>query len=146
MTRQLLDVNVLIALAWPNHVHHRAAQAWFGTVRPAWATTPITQCGFVRVSANPRFVPTAVGPGDAVAMLAAMIRTGDHEFLADAVELVVGSGREPTHLTGHQQVTDAHLLAVAEHHGAGLATFDRAVRALADRPQAVTVIAVPGLT
>ena len=25
----LLDVNVLIALAWPNHVHHAAARAWF---------------------------------------------------------------------------------------------------------------------
>ena len=24
----LLDVNVLIALAWPNHVHHAAAHTW----------------------------------------------------------------------------------------------------------------------
>ena len=26
MTPYLLDTNVLIALAWPNHVHHREAQ------------------------------------------------------------------------------------------------------------------------
>jgi predicted nucleic acid-binding protein len=25
----LLDVNVLVAFAWPNHVHHSAAQHWF---------------------------------------------------------------------------------------------------------------------
>lgn len=25
----LLDVNVLIALAWPTHIHHEAAHAWF---------------------------------------------------------------------------------------------------------------------
>lgn len=24
----LFDVNLLIALAWPNHVHHRAGHAW----------------------------------------------------------------------------------------------------------------------
>jgi predicted nucleic acid-binding protein len=27
----LLDVNLLIALAWPNHVHHTSARAWFST-------------------------------------------------------------------------------------------------------------------
>ena len=25
----LLDVDVLVALAWPNHVHHDPARAWF---------------------------------------------------------------------------------------------------------------------
>ena len=29
----LPDVNVLIALAWPNHVHHDAARSWFATNR-----------------------------------------------------------------------------------------------------------------
>ena len=37
----LLDVNVLIALAWPNHVHHVAARAWFEEHREeGWATCP----------------------------------------------------------------------------------------------------------
>ena len=35
----LLDVNVLIALVWPNHVHHEAARAWFTRRRKdGWAT------------------------------------------------------------------------------------------------------------
>ena len=25
----LPDVNVLVALAWPNHVHHEQARGWF---------------------------------------------------------------------------------------------------------------------
>ena len=25
----LVDVNVLVALAWPNHVHHGATRSWF---------------------------------------------------------------------------------------------------------------------
>lgn len=36
---RLLDVNVLIALAWPNHVHHDAAGSWFARLRrTGWAT------------------------------------------------------------------------------------------------------------
>jgi hypothetical protein len=39
----LLDVNVLIALGWPDHVHHAAARHWFGqSCSNGWATTPIT--------------------------------------------------------------------------------------------------------
>ena len=34
-------------------------------------------------------------------------------------------------LTGYQQVTDAHLLALAERHGGCVATFDRELAALA---------------
>lgn len=128
MTRHLFDVNVLVALAWPNHVHHGAAQRWFANHQPAWATTPITECGFVRVSSNPRVVATAVGPSDAMTMLATMTAWGDHEFLPDPISHVIGT--EAITLTGHQQVTDAHLVALARHHGAVLATFDRAVRAL----------------
>jgi len=42
---------VLIALAWPNHVHHERAQAWFSSSRDqGWATCPVTESGFVRVS------------------------------------------------------------------------------------------------
>ena len=46
----LPDVNVLIALAWPNHVHHDAARSWFAESRATgWATCPVTEAGFVRV-------------------------------------------------------------------------------------------------
>ena len=45
----LLDVNVLIALAWPNHVHHELSLRWFKEQQPrGWATCPATQTGFVQ--------------------------------------------------------------------------------------------------
>ena len=50
----LLDVNVLLALAWPTHVHHLAAHRWFAENHDAgWATCPLTQLGFVRLAMQP---------------------------------------------------------------------------------------------
>ena len=66
----LLDVNVLIALAWPNHVHHAGATRWFAEVHEAgWATTPTTESGFVRISSNARVFPEGVTPGQAAEVL-----------------------------------------------------------------------------
>ena len=59
----LLDVNVLIALASPLHVHHVQAHAWFESVgQKSWATCPLTQLAFVRNSANPKIISAAVSP------------------------------------------------------------------------------------
>lgn len=69
----LLDVNVLVALAWESHVHHVAATTWFDEFAVAgWSTCPITESGFVRVSANPRALPVAVSIKDALVVLAAL--------------------------------------------------------------------------
>ena len=58
----LLDVNVLVALFQPDHVHHELAHDWFAENRRAgWATCPITETGLVRLLANPRF-HTAASP------------------------------------------------------------------------------------
>lgn len=48
--RALLDVNVLIALFNPSHVHHEIAHDWFGDHRASgWATCAITENGFLAV-------------------------------------------------------------------------------------------------
>ena len=77
----LLDVNVLIALAWPNHVHHEAARAWFtGRRREGWATCLLTEAGFVRVSCNPSVVRHSVTPADAILHLRRLRRLESHAF------------------------------------------------------------------
>ena len=78
----LLDVNVLVALAWPNHIFHKAAREWFSSVHQAgWATCPITQSGFVRVSSNPRVIPEARSPAEAIGLKnVAVIRMSVHGF------------------------------------------------------------------
>lgn len=54
MSVYLLDANVLLALAWPNHLHHAAAHLWFAkNHKSGWATCPLTQLAFVRLSMQP---------------------------------------------------------------------------------------------
>ncbi len=140
----LLDVNLLISLAWHNHVHHRSAQKWFrGRSSLPWATTPVTESGFVRLSSNRVVIPTGVTPSEALALLSRIRQVEGHVFLPDDLELVVGKGHVPAgRIVGHRQVTDAHLLAVARRHKARLATLDRAVVTLAGRDP-TDVVLVP---
>lgn len=52
MTTELPDVNVLVALLQPSHVGHEMAMQWFESVE-SYATTPVTELGFVRLALNP---------------------------------------------------------------------------------------------
>jgi uncharacterized protein len=136
----LLDVNLLVSMAWPNHVHHRQASSWFRSRRgEPWATTPFTEAGFVRVSSNRSAIPSAVTPGEAIALLERMREVPGHRFLADDVTLVLGTEVPRARMVAHRQVTDAHLLALARRHGARLASLDRGVAALAGNDDVVLV-------
>ena len=130
MSVGLLDVNVLIALAWPSHVHHREAHAWFAANRSAgWATCPLTQCAFVRLSSNPKIIPEAVTPVEALALLHEMVSLEHHVFWPDSIPF----HREPVPtelLVSHRQVTDAYLLGLSISHKGKLVTLDRGVAAL----------------
>ena len=127
----LLDVNVLIAMAWPTHRAHEKVQEWLARrAREGWATCPLTQTGFVRVLSNPAFSPNALTPAHALALLRANLDHPAHRFWADELSFI--GALEPFHprLAGHQQVTDAYLLGLAIHKKGKLATMDRAVLAL----------------
>jgi toxin-antitoxin system PIN domain toxin len=137
----LLDVNLLVSLAWPNHVHHRPALKWFrARGAEAWATTPVTESGFVRVSCNASAIPTSVTPPEAIELLDRMREVAGHRFLADDIDLVVGTYLAADRLVTYRQVTDAHLLAVARRHGACLATFDRGIVTLAGGTKDVKLV------
>ncbi|MGI8524374.1 MAG: TA system VapC family ribonuclease toxin [Nocardioides sp.] len=139
----LLDVNVLVALAWPNHVGHRAARAWFAThAERGWATTPVTETGFARVSCNRRALPTATTAAIAADLLGQLRAARGHRFWADDVEGVGGGHVDLERLSGHRQVTDAHLLAVCASYDGRLATFDRGLRTLATDQSMVELVEV----
>jgi len=124
----LLDVNALVALAWDSHIHHAATREWFAANAGAgWATCPLTESGFVRVSSNPIVLPSAIGVEDARGVLASLRAAGRHRFLVDDVSMTDG---DVPPLVAHRQVTDAHLLMLARRHGIRLVTFDGGVRAL----------------
>lgn len=137
----LLDVNVLVALAWSTHVHHHRAVGWFSDRAPApWATTPVTQAGFIRVSSNRKVLPDARSPGEAAAVLRAITDLGGHRFWSDDLDLARAPEVAFERLRGYRQVTDAHLLALAVRHQGALVTFDAAVGELADRSDRVIVL------
>ncbi|HUH68968.1 MAG TPA: TA system VapC family ribonuclease toxin [Mycobacterium sp.] len=125
----LLDVNALIALAWDSHIHHVRMRQWFAAnASRGWATCPVTESGFVRVSTNPKVLPSPIGVADARRVLAALRSTEGHRFLVDDVSVV--DDDVPT-ILGHRQVSDAHLLTLARRRSVRLVTFDAAVVALA---------------
>jgi hypothetical protein len=125
----LLDVNVLVALFDPEHVHHEAAHGWFAPAREAgWATCPLTENGFVRVLSNPSYPGRRTTVGHAVDRLQQFTLSGHHAFWPDDVSLLDSGRISRAHLTGHREVTDTYLLALASEHGGALVTFDRNVR------------------
>lgn len=127
----LLDVNVLIALAWPNHAHHGRARRWFEHHhRSGWATTPVSESGFVRVSSNRAAIATATTPELALELLRQMTALPGHEFWIDDLRLVTDDRADASLMISHRDVTDAHLLAVAERHGGRLVTFDSRIARL----------------
>lgn len=129
----LLDVNVLVALAWPNHVHHGAARAWFAeNQRHGWATCGVTESGFIRVSSNRRITPDARPPAEAAELLRRMCALPRHTFLIDDVQLAEHAAVMGGRVLASAQVTDFHLLLVAQAHTANLATFDRGLLPIAD--------------
>lgn len=124
----LLDVNVLVALAWPNHVHHRLARSWFQKNRSrGWATCSITENSFVRISSNPKVVDEARTPPETVHLLRRLIELESHRFLEDDVSIAGAEAGEIERIRGHRQVMDAHLIRLARRHGCRLATFDRRI-------------------
>jgi hypothetical protein len=137
----LLDVNVLVALAWPNHVHHAAALAWFEKVgRAGFATCPVTQSGFVRVSSNKRAIPDARSPREAREILQRITALPGHVFWPDDIKIASNEHIAWERLGSHAQVTDAHLLALAIHRCGRLATFDRGLVDLALEGDAACVV------
>ncbi|HEY4989057.1 MAG TPA: TA system VapC family ribonuclease toxin [Opitutaceae bacterium] len=127
MKGYLLDVNVLIALAWPNHPQHATAHGWFGREHSeGWGTCMVTQIGFVRVSSHAA-VEHHVSTQEAWRQLSEIASLPTHSFWSeppDGCRNEVFLRTLPSILT-HGGVTDGYLATVAAFHGGKLATFDR---------------------
>ena len=139
----LLDVNVLVAMAEPGHVHFREAHHWFDSSRDgAWGLCPLTEVSFVRLTTNPRFNAGARSIEMATAILQTLKRHPDYLPLRSDkgwVELTAPFSRR---IVGHQQVTDAYLLGLAIEMDAVLVTFDRGIRDGLARPAFVENVLV----
>ena len=82
----LLDINLLVALFDPDHVHHELAHDWFDDNRTdGWATCPVTENGFVQVLANSAYGSAVSDAAALVERLRRFCASGHHEFWPDAV-------------------------------------------------------------
>jgi uncharacterized protein len=126
VTAFLLDVNVLIALIDPAHIHHDAAHAWFaGEGRKAWATCPLTQNSVLRVVGHRRYPNSPGTPASVAQVMKELCALPGHEFWTDDISLLDGKRVEVGRILSSAQVTDSYLLALALANSGKLATFDR---------------------
>ena len=124
----LLDVNVLIALVHPRHIHHDVAHDWFADEHGSgWATCPLTENGFLRVlgnlARNNAFVPIPVLSGH----LRRFCASRGHEFWPETISVRDERLFDLSLVRGHRQITDIYLLGLAVKRAWRFVTFDRAV-------------------
>ncbi len=125
--KYLLDVNVLVAWGWSDHIDHDRVVKWIARIAATKAdvlmTSPIPQLGFVRVSVQRANSQVSVAKASEV--LAGMLEAlGEaHQFLPDDQAAL----QWPEWCHGAGRTTDAHLLALARAHDAELATLDAGI-------------------
>jgi uncharacterized protein len=121
----LLDINILLAVADPEHGHHEKAEAFFlANHRSGWATCLNTENGFVRIISNPKYpkgLETAEAARDALWQLCAF---EGHRFWPDDLSL-----RSMGSLPTWKHLTDNYLLNLAVQRLGKLATVDRRINA-----------------
>jgi uncharacterized protein len=128
--RYLLDVNTVLALLDPRHVFDETAQAWAAAEPEAlWLTCPLVQNGVIRVAAHASY-PNSLGTVRAVReVLQSFCDSPRHEHCPDDISLLEDEWiAQPEALTP-SRLTDLYLVALARHHRARLATFDRRIPA-----------------
>lgn len=125
--RALFDVNVLLALFDPEHMHHRRASGWWDRQKSdGWASCPLTQNGFIRIIAKPSY-PDPLPIAKAISLLWGQLALPSHAFWLDDISIADPAVFDHRRILGPNQLTDVYLLALAVENGGRLATFDRSI-------------------
>jgi toxin-antitoxin system PIN domain toxin len=124
----LLDVNVLVALFNPEHIHHELAHDWFAEHHDnGWATCPLTENGFVRLLSTPNKDAPPLRAAELVDRLRTFCKSPHHVFWPDGPSILDASVFNHAFIRGHRQLTDIYLLGLARKMNGTLATFDRTI-------------------
>ena len=124
-TTWLLDVNVLLALLDPTHLHHALAHEWFATARRSWASCNLTQNGALRIMSHPRYGNAVATTALAAELLSELCSQPGHVWWPADLSLLDSPLVDRSRLLSSGQVTDTWLLALAVQRGGRLATFDK---------------------
>jgi hypothetical protein len=126
VTKYLLDVNVLISLVNPKHVHHQIVRKWFSEISPdTWVTCPITELGLIRIMSNPSYGSEYDRP-EQIANYLDMLkkRYDNYEFWSEDISLTENSIIDLPSVMSWKHLTDAYLLGIAYKNKGKLATLD----------------------
>ena len=124
----LLDVNVLIALVDPQHVHRHLAHDWFQAHGgDGWATCPLTQNALLRILGNPRYPNSPGSPAVLMPLPQELLAHPAHVFWPDSLSWNEADLFLSDELLHHGQITDTYLLALAVHHEGVLISFDQRI-------------------
>ncbi len=141
-TEALLDVNVLIASVFADHVMHGAARSFVEKLEH-FHTTPMTQGGFLRFATRPwknerkEEQPPRLSMAEAQGKLLEFTVAAGHRFLPDDVPLTELGLRS---MQGHRQWTDAYLLHLAHRRGLALASLESRMANLDDPTKPVLFV------
>ena len=130
MKRYLLDVNALLALLDPLHIHHDAAHRWFERQSPLRLfTCSHTENGVIRVASQPKY-PNSLGTAGRVRqVMQDFIQQTSAEACDREVSLLTEGVLLRPDLLTPARVADLYLLALAAFNHAILATFDQRIPA-----------------
>lgn len=114
----LPDVNLLLAYGWRSHANHSMSRAWFANLSE-FATCPITELGFLRVSMSPAYRASFE---DATRILATLTTMKTATFLScDLPSALIPP------VSRYKDTTDAYLVSLARKHAYRLATLDEGI-------------------
>lgn len=125
MKRFLPDVNALLALLDPMHVHHEAAHRWYTSQTPLrLLLCSHVENGVIRVASQPKY-PNCLGTSNRVRdVLREFVQKVNTAFCKKDVSLLDDEVLlQPGGLTP-SRVSDLYLLALAASNDARFATFD----------------------
>ncbi len=125
--RLLLDVNVWLAYLDARHMHHPSALQLMKRPGLRVATCPLTENAVFRILGMPRYFLGQLSFVQIQTALAGACASLDHEFWPADISLRKDSSVNWTRIAGHNQITDAYLLALAVKHDATLATLDHRI-------------------
>ncbi len=145
----LLDVNALIALAWPTHEHHNNMVDWFRQhSRAGWATNTLTQSAFMRIVSQRAFSGRSISIVDVAELLLRNTAHPKHRFVPLNFDFAEVLGTCSGGIVGHRQITDAWLLTAAIRNKMKLVTFDAGIGQLlqtaAEREKHISTLGAPG--
>ena len=123
--RSLYDVNLLIAMFDPHHLHHDRALAWHSqNGHSGWATCPITQNGLMRIMSQAKY-PNCKPIVEMMGAVAAFALDPHHTFWPDDLSLASAGVLHAKATMTSGMLTDLYLLALAVKHSGRLVTLDK---------------------